>query len=158
MKISLYYIGKKDHDNKMRAYSIFEKRIRHYVPFEIQALGKPRLTGKQSADRHREEEGKIIMKALTSSDQAVLLDVNGRQMNSEDFSGFIQQSMNRGIRHLVFIIGGSYGTSDAVYNAVPEKISLSLMTFSHELSRLVFLEQLYRAMTILNGEPYHHIK
>ncbi|MBN2481278.1 MAG: 23S rRNA (pseudouridine(1915)-N(3))-methyltransferase RlmH [Bacteroidales bacterium] len=157
MKISVCYIGKNDRDNLREAYVLFEKRIRHYIPFRMIPLGKPRLTGVSTASRHKESEERLIMKELSNVDLPVLLDVKGKQMSSEAFSGFIQQSMNQGIRHLGFIIGGSYGFSDAVYNTVPDMIALSRMTFSHELARLVFVEQLYRALTILNGEPYHHI-
>lgn len=156
MKISVYYIGRNEDNNLQKANVIFEKRIQHYVPFKMMSLGKPRISGIQPAIKHKDSEGRLILKGLSRNDMPVLLDIKGRQMSSEAFSEFIQQFMNRGIRHLVFIIGGSYGFSDAVYKAVPDMVSLSQMTLSHQLARLVFLEQLYRAMTILHGESYHH--
>lgn len=104
----------------------------------------------------KESEGKILLTALEKVDYPVLLDVEGKQLNSAGFSKYLQQIMNKGRRNLGFIIGGPYGFSADVYRAVPESISLSPMTFSHQLVRLVFLEQLYRAFTIIKGEPYHH--
>ena len=157
MKISLYCIGKNGDNEFDETVGRFEKRLRHYVPFELVSISKPRIKGSQTPDRHREHEGEILLKRLDKIDFPVLLDEKGRQMPSEEFSQFIQQAMNRGIRHMGFMIGGAYGFSEQVYKAVPEKVSLSRMTFSHQLARLVFIEQLYRAMTLLKGEPYHHI-
>lgn len=157
MKISLYWIGKKEGSEVEEAVGRYEKRLRHYVPFEIICAGKPRISGGLTPDRHREHEADILLKYLEGVDLPVLLDEKGRQMTSSAFAQFIQQAMNKGSRHLGFLIGGAYGFSDRVYQAVHEKISLSQMTFSHQLARLVFTEQLYRAMTILQGEPYHHI-
>jgi 23S rRNA (pseudouridine1915-N3)-methyltransferase len=104
----------------------------------------------------REAEGKVILSAIEKVDYPVLLDIGGKQFSSEGFAKYMQQCMNKGIRHLGFIIGGPFGFSDEVYNTVPEKISVSAMTFSHQLIRLIFIEQLYRSFTILKGEPYHH--
>lgn len=155
MKISLYYIGKSEDRFANEALKLFEKRIRRYLPFEINASGKVRAGLPPEAQR--EAEGKNILKFISDADYAILLDVKGRQFSSEGFADYLQSLMNRGTKSLSFVIGGPYGFSDEVYKNVGERISLSGMTFSHQLVRLVFLEQLYRAFTILNGEPYHHI-
>ena len=156
MKISVSYIAKNEDNNLRNVISLYDKRIKQYIRFEMIPIGRPRISGNQPATKHKENEGKLIIKGLSNIDFPVLLDVMGRQMNSESFSEFIQHTMNRGIQHLGFIIGGAYGFSDAVYSAVPDKGSLSQMTFSHQLVRLIFLEQLYRALTLMHGEPYHH--
>lgn len=155
MKISLYYIGKSEDKFAGEALKLFEKRIRHYLPFEINASGKARPG--LPPEVQREAEGRNILKFISGADHAVLLDVKGRQYSSEGFADYLQLVMNRGTKCLAFVIGGPYGFSDEVYKNAGERISLSDMTFSHQLVRLVFLEQLYRALTILNGEPYHHI-
>jgi len=104
----------------------------------------------------KENEGKIILSALANFDYKVLLDERGKMMSSTGFSGFLQNAMNRGTKNLAFVTGGPFGFSDEVYRAVPERISLSEMTFSHQMIRLLFLEQLYRGFSIIRGEPYHH--
>ncbi len=109
-----------------------------------------------SEKTQKENEGKIILSALANYDYKVLLDERGKMLGSPAFSGFLQNAMNRGTRNLAFVTGGPYGFSEEVYQAVPERISLSGMTFSHQMIRLIFLEQLYRAFTIIRGEPYHH--
>jgi 23S rRNA (pseudouridine1915-N3)-methyltransferase len=105
----------------------------------------------------KEQEGNLILRHLADSDTAILLDERGKQMTSQAFSEYLQRTMNRGVRNLTFITGGAFGFSDAVYDRVKERISLSSMTFPHQLVRLIFLEQLYRALTILKGESYHHL-
>jgi 23S rRNA (pseudouridine1915-N3)-methyltransferase len=110
----------------------------------------------QAENVQKESEGRILLSGLEKVDYPVLLDVEGKRFDSVGFSQFIQKVMNKGIRHMGFVIGGPYGFSGEVYQAVPERISLSEMTYSHQLVRLVFLEQLYRAFTIIRGEPYHH--
>ena len=157
MKISLNCIGKNEEDGLLEAGKLYQKRLKHYIPFELVSIAKPRMPGNQPSARLKESEGRLILKGLKGIDFPILLDVKGSQMDSEGFSGFIQQAMNRGIRHMGFFIGGAYGFSEEVYNLVPDMISLSSMTYSHQIARLVFLEQLYRAMTILHGEPYHHL-
>ncbi len=156
MKISIYYIGKNERSNLQEAIALFEKRVKHYIPFQMISLGKPRISSSQPPIRHKELESELIMKVLSDADESFLLDSKGKEMTSEAFSEFIQKYMNKGIRHLVFVIGGSYGFSDAIYHAVPGMISLSQLTFPHQLTRLVLVEQIYRALTIINGEPYHH--
>ncbi len=156
MKISVYYIGKNESSNLQDAIALFEKRIKHYIPFQMISLGKPRITSSQLPIQHKERESGLIMKVLSDADVSFLLDPKGEEMTSEAFSEFIQKYMNKGTRHLVFIIGGSYGFSETVYHAVPGMISLSHLTFPHQLTRLILVEQIYRALTIINGEPYHH--
>ena len=156
MKISVINLGATQDQYLKEGITLYEKRLKHYVPFEMTYLTAPRPSKNQSFQVQKDQEGKILLAALGKSDHAVLLDVEGKQYGSEAFSGYLQQVMNRGIRHLAFVIGGPYGFSDEVYQAVPDRISLSSMTFSHQLVRLVFLEQLYRAFTIIRGEPYHH--
>lgn len=156
MKITLINAGKTQERYLRDGIAIFEKRLAHYISFGnifINGSGKMKY---QSELKQKEAEGKAILQALERSDRSVLLDVTGKQMDSEEFASYIQQSMNRGIRNMSFVIGGPYGFSDEVYRSVPEQISLSAMTFSHQMIRLIFLEQLYRAFTILRGEPYHH--
>jgi len=156
MKISIINIGTTQESYLKEGIALFEKRIRHYTPFEMIYLNEPRKMKNQPEIVQNEIEGKILLTALKKVDQPVLLDVGGMQLDSMGLSVFIQQSMNRGTRNLGFIIGGPYGFSGDVFKAVPERLSLSPMTFSHQLIRLVFLEQLYRAFTIIRGEPYHH--
>jgi 23S rRNA (pseudouridine1915-N3)-methyltransferase len=155
MKISLFYIGRSEDKFAFEAVKMFEKRIKHYLPFKITSSGK--LKAGLPPEIQKETEGKLVLKFAESADLPVLLDVKGSQFTSGTFSGYLQSAMNRGTKHLGFIIGGSYGFSDEVYRTIQQKISLSPLTFSHQLVRLVFIEQLYRALTILNGEPYHHI-
>jgi 23S rRNA (pseudouridine1915-N3)-methyltransferase len=156
MKVSLINLGLTQETYLKEGIAIFEKRIKNYVSFEMTYLNEARKIKHLPEKVQKESEGKIILSALEKIDQPVLLDVTGQQYDSENFSRFIQQSMNKGRRHLGFIIGGPYGFSDEVYHTVPERISLSAMTFSHQMIRLIFLEQLYRAFTIMKGEPYHH--
>lgn len=156
MKISVINLGVTQDQYLKEGIVLYEKRLKHYVPFEMTYLNAPRFSRNLSFQVQKEQEGKMLLAAVEKSDHAVLLDVEGKQYCSEDFSGYLQQAMNRGTRHLAFVIGGPYGFSDEVYQAVPHRISLSSMTFSHQLVRLVFLEQLYRAFTIIRGEPYHH--
>ena len=156
MKISVLNLGATQESYLKEGIAVFEKRIKHYVSFEMIYLNEPRNMKSQPENVQKESEGKILLTALEKVDYPVLLDVEGKQLNSEGFSKYLQQIMNKGTRNLGFVIGGPYGFSDDVYRAVPESISLSAMTFSHQLVRLVFLEQLYRAFTIIRGEPYHH--
>jgi 23S rRNA (pseudouridine1915-N3)-methyltransferase len=156
MKISVINIGQTRDSVLKTGIAGYEKRLGHYVPFEMIYLNEPRNTKNHPEVVQKELEGKLILNALAKSDHPVLLDVAGKKPDSEAFAGFIQQMMNKGTRNLSFVIGGPYGFSEEVYKTVPDRISLSSMTFSHELVRLVFLEQLYRAFTIIRGEPYHH--
>lgn len=156
MKITLISLGATQENYLKEGIAIFEKRIRHYISFEMMFLNGPRNTKNQSENVQKESEGKIILPLLEKIDHPVLLDVSGKHIDSIGFSKLLQQNMNKGIRNLGFVIGGPYGFSEEVYQAVPDRISLSSMTFSHQLIRLIFVEQLYRAFTIIRGEPYHH--
>ena len=156
MKITLISLGATQENYLKEGIAIFEKRIRHYTSFELVFTNGPRNTKNQSEYLQKESEGKIILPLLEKVDLPVLLDVSGKQTDSVGFSKILQQNMNKGVRNLGFVIGGPYGFSEEVYQAVPDRISLSSMTFSHQLIRLIFVEQLYRAFTIIRGEPYHH--
>lgn len=156
MKISLINIGVTKESYVNEGISVYEKRIRHYLPFEMVYLAEQKQRKSNIPMNIKLEEGKAIQSSLIKIDFPVLLDIKGKTFSSEQFAGYIQKIMNQGAKHIGFIIGGSFGFSNDVYNLVKERISLSDMTFSHQLIRLIFLEQLYRAFTIMNNEPYHH--
>lgn len=131
------------------------QRLKHYVPTEVQIIAD--LRQKQlTPERQKQLEGEAILAALQPADRVILLDENGREHTSREFAAWIEKQMASGGKRLVFIVGGPYGFSPAVYDRADGKISLSRMTFNHEMVRLFFTEQLYRAQTILRGEPYHH--
>ena len=156
MKIALLNIGRTGESWLRDGLAKYENRLRHYVPFEMVYLQEPKPAKNQSEKIQKENEGRIILSALANFDYKVLLDERGKMMSSAVFAGFLQNAMNRGTKNLAFVTGGPYGFSEEVYKAVPERISLSEMTFSHQMIRLLFLEQLYRGFTIIRGEPYHH--
>ena len=157
MKISVINIGRTRQKYLQEGLALYEKRLRHYVAFDMVYLNEPRGRRNLPELVQKENEGRTILGALDQIDFPVLLDEKGKQYHSPGFANYIQQAMNRSTRSMAFVIGGPYGFSEELYHAVPDRISLSSMTFSHELIRLVFLEQLYRAFTIIRGEPYHHI-
>lgn len=156
MTIKLLAIGKTDSPELQELISIYEKRLGHYVKFFLEVVPDVKKTKNLSEEQQRVKEGELLLKQLTTTDILVLLDENGKQFNSVAFSSYLQQKMNSGIKQLVFVIGGPYGFSDAIYKLAVGKISLSQMTFSHQMVRLFMVEQLYRAFTILKNEPYHH--
>lgn len=156
MQIQLLIIGKTSNSHINACISDYESRLRRYIPFEIKVLPDIRNTRKLSESQQKEAEGESILRAVESSDLLVLLDEHGREFTSMEFSSYLQKKMASGLKRLVFVVGGPYGFSNAVYEKAKEKISLSRMTFNHEMVRLFFTEQIYRGMTILNGEPYHH--
>ena len=156
MKITLVFTGKTSFGYLKTGIEDYLKRIKRYVPFDLKVLPDLKKTGKQPPALIAEKEGTMILDSLGTGDFLVLLDEAGKSYNSEMFAGQLQKWMNAGTRNIVFVIGGAYGFSPDVYNRADQKVSLSDMTFSHQLVRLVFTEQLYRAFTILNGEPYHH--
>ena len=131
-------------------------RLKHYLPFEVKILTGVKKGGKLTPEELKQKEGNDILKNIDTSDCLVLLDENGKKFSSREFAGFLEKQMITGMRRLVFVIGGAWGFSDEVYGRADFKISLSPMTFSHQIVRLIFAEQLYRALTILNHEPYHH--
>ena len=132
------------------------KRLAHYVPFEIAVIPELRNTKSLSTDQQKEREADFILKSFLPGDYIVLLDEHGKEFTSTQFASYLEKKMSNVAKRLIFVIGGPYGFSQRIYNAAQEKISLSKMTFSHQMIRLIFTEQLYRAMTILNNEPYHH--
>lgn len=132
------------------------KRLKHYIPFESITLPDVKNTKTMTEARQKEAEGAQILSAVTARDFVVLLDERGKEFTSREFAAYIDRRTVSMAGNLVFVVGGPYGFSDAVYDRANDKISLSRMTFSHEMVRLFFVEQLYRAMTILRGEPYHH--
>ncbi|MFP4620633.1 MAG: 23S rRNA (pseudouridine(1915)-N(3))-methyltransferase RlmH [Bacteroidales bacterium] len=156
MKITLLMVGKNKKKFINEALREYDKRIKKYLPFYIEEINAIKGSGKYSEKEIREKEGENILKALPSDASVVLLDERGKQMDSSGFAKWMQKTMNTGIRKLVFVIGGSYGFSDEVYQKADMNLSLSKMTFSHQIVRIVFAEQLYRAFTIIKGEPYHH--
>jgi 23S rRNA (pseudouridine1915-N3)-methyltransferase len=156
MKVTLVVIGKTDKDYLKKGVEIYGKRLFHYLPFEIKTIPDIKNSKNLTTEQQKEKEGVLILNQVTAMDQLILLDENGEEMSSVDFSKWMEKRMVAGTKHLVFAIGGPYGFSPAVQSRANGKLSLSKMTFSHQMVRLIFIEQLYRAMTILNGEPYHH--
>lgn len=156
MKICLMVIGKTDASYIRDGIAEYEKRLTKYVPYEMKVLPDVKNSKHMTASLQKEKEGQEIMEQLQAGDWVVLLDEKGKTFSSVEFSEFVAQKMLKGIKRLVFIIGGPYGFADVVYKRADGKVSLSKMTFSHQMVRMIFAEQLYRAMTILKGEPYHH--
>ncbi|WP_435654744.1 23S rRNA (pseudouridine(1915)-N(3))-methyltransferase RlmH [Cellulophaga baltica] len=156
MTIKLLAIGKTDSNNLSQLIDEYENRLKHYVKFELELIPDIKNTKNLSEAQQKEKEGEAILKKINPTDALILLDENGKQFTSVDFSNYLQKKMNSGIKQLVFVIGGPYGFSAAVYGNAQGKISLSKMTFSHQMIRLFVVEQVYRAFTILKNEPYHH--
>ncbi|CAM4352773.1 23S rRNA (pseudouridine(1915)-N(3))-methyltransferase RlmH [Zobellia roscoffensis] len=156
MTIKLIAIGKTDSKALLQLIGEYENRLKHYIKFELEIIPDIKNTKNLSEAQQKEKEGELILKNLTNTDVLVLLDENGKQFSSVDFSAYLQKKMNAGLKQLVFVIGGPYGFSSDVYNKAQGKISLSKMTFSHQMVRLFVVEQVYRAFTILRNEPYHH--
>lgn len=156
MQIKLLAIGKTDHSAIQSLVEEYIKRINFYIKFEVEIISDLKNTINISESIQKEKEGELILKKVSASDDLILLDENGKQFSSIDFSDFIQKKMNSGLKQLIFVIGGPYGFSDAVYRRAHGKLSLSKMTFSHQMVRVFFVEQIYRAFTILRNEPYHH--
>lgn len=156
MKIILLAIGKTDAGYFIDAIKEYTKRLEHYIPFEIQLIPDIKNTKSLTIDQQKEKEGELILKSLQAGDHLVLLDDKGKEYTSMQFANYIEKKTHTISKRLVFLIGGPYGFSQSVYEKANEKFTLSRMTFSHQMVRLIFVEQLYRAMTILNNEPYHH--
>lgn len=156
MEITLIVIGKTNAKYLIEGLDEYTRRLKHYISYNINILPDIKNTKNLSEEQQKETEGKLILNALKPGDFIVLLDERGKEFSSMQFSDYLQRKMNSGLRRLVFIVGGPYGFSKDVYNKADEKLSLSKMTFSHEMIRLFFTEQIYRAMTIIRGEPYHH--
>lgn len=156
MEITLIVIGKTNAKYLIEGLDEYTRRLKHYISYNINILPDIKNTKNLSEEQQKETEGKLILNALKPGDSIVLLDERGKEFSSMQFSDYLQRKMNSGLRRLVFVVGGPYGFSKDVYNKADEKLSLSKMTFSHEMIRLFFTEQIYRAMTIIRGEPYHH--
>ncbi len=156
MTIRLLAIGKTDNKALQQLIAEYENRLKHYIKFELEIIPDLKKVKNLSEAQQKDKEGELIIKKLNATDVLILLDENGKQYGSVDFSNYLQKKMNSGLKQLVFVIGGPYGFSDAVYQKAQGKISLSKMTFSHQMVRLFVVEQVYRAFTILKNEPYHH--
>ncbi len=156
MKIDLVMIGKTDEKYLIEGIDKYLKRLKHYIPFKMITIPDIKKTKNLSEEQQKKLEGDQILSQLQPGDHLVLLDENGKDFNSVGFANFIEKKMIAGLKRIVFVIGGPYGFSDEVYDKANQKISLSHMTFSHQMVRLFFVEQIYRAMTILKNEPYHH--
>lgn len=156
MKIKLLAIGKTDDKNLSALIQTYQNRLKHYIKFEFEIIPDLKNAKNLSEAQQKEKEGELLLKKLQPTDQVLLLDDKGKDFTSMEFSKFLQKKMNSGIKTLVFIIGGPYGFSDAVYKNAQGKVSFSKMTFSHQMIRVFVVEQIYRAFTILKNEPYHH--
>lgn len=155
MKTLLLLVGKTQNKHFIAGINDYAERIGHYMPFEIKVIPELRNTKNLSEQQQKTQEGELLLKQLQPSDTVVLLDERGTEHRSVEFADWLQKKQNTS-RRLVFIIGGPYGFSEAIYKRANEMVSLSRMTFSHQMARLVFTEQIYRACTIIKGEPYHH--
>ena len=156
MEIKLIAIGKTDRTELDQLIKIYQKRLVYYIQFSFEIIPNLRNSKNLSEKLQKQEEGKLILNKVSNTDHLILLDENGKEMNSIVFSKFLQKHMNSGIKRLVLVIGGPYGFSDAVYQKASYKLALSKMTFSHQMIRLFTIEQLYRGFSILKNEPYHH--
>lgn len=155
MKITLLVVGKTTDTHIELLIQEYQKRLAHYIPFNIQVIPELKNTKALTPEQQKQTEGELILRTINSSTDLVLLDEHGKEFRSIEFADYVQKRMSSG-RDVVFVVGGPYGFSEAVYQRANGRISLSKMTFSHQMVRLFFVEQLYRAMTILRGEPYHH--
>ena len=156
MKIVLIVVGKTDFSCWHEALKVYKERLTHYIPFEMKVVPDIKDTKNLTETQQKHIEGMAVLKALQPGDSCVLLDEKGKEFTSVQFASWLEKKMHTVSKRLVFVTGGPYGFSEEVYKAIPEKIALSKMTFSHQMIRPVFAEQLYRAMTILRSESYHH--
>jgi len=156
MEIVLLTVGKTTQSYVIAGIEDFVKRLRRYIPYKIECIPDIKTTKGLSTDMQKEKEGEAIIASLSPSDICIFLDEHGKEFTSTEFANHIQKLMASGRKRAVFVVGGPYGFSKMVYQRADSKISLSKMTFTHEMIRLFFTEQVYRAMTILRGEPYHH--
>lgn len=156
MTIKLIAIGKTDNKQLQLLIDDYIKRLGYYVKFILEIIPDIKNSKNLSEAQQKQKEGELILSKLNTTDVLVLLDENGKQLSSMGFSSYLQKHMNSGIKQLVFVIGGPYGFSEDIYKKANGKLSLSKMTFSHQMIRLFFIEQLYRGFTILKNEPYHH--
>ena len=156
MKITLYIIGKTDSAHVEALSQLYTQRLKHYINFTLKVIPDIKNVKNLSESQQKTTEAEALLKKIHTSDFVCILDEKGKTFTSEGFAAFLQKKMNSGLKNLVFVIGGPYGFSDAIYQRANSKISLSSMTFSHQMVRPFFMEQLYRGYTILKNEPYHH--
>ena len=156
MKLRLVVLGKTDKKELQRLIDDYKRRISHYLPFEIEVIPDIKRSRHSSHEEVRNKEGKAILDRIKPSDNLYLFDEKGKSYSSRGFAKLLQKQLNAGHKQWVLVVGGAYGFSQEVYDRAQGKISLSEMTFSHQMVRLFIVEQLYRACTILKGEPYHH--
>jgi len=156
MKTSFLVIGKTTEDYLKEGIGIYENRLKNYLTFEIKTIPEIKKAAGLSLEQQKTFEGKLLLDNILPGDYVILLDEGGKELSSTDFANFLQKKMLQSIKCMIFVVGGAYGFSKEMYSRANEKISLSKMTYSHQMVRLIFVEQLYRAMTILKNEPYHH--
>lgn len=156
MNVTLLTVGKTDVKWVKEGLDLYVSRLKHYVPFTVMEIPELKKAGALTRAQIKEKEGELILKQVSPQDILILLDEHGREIRSMEFAEYMEKQLASGARNMVFVVGGAYGFSDAVYERSQGRISLSKMTFSHQMVRTIFAEQLYRAFTILKGEPYHH--
>jgi 23S rRNA (pseudouridine1915-N3)-methyltransferase len=156
MKIKLIVVGKTDEDYLIHGIKKYMERLKHYVSFEMLVIQDVKMGKKSNVNLQKEKEGNLLLEKVKKSDYLILLDEKGKEYNSVGFSHFLQKRMNSGA-DMIFLIGGPYGFSEEVYQRADAKLAISQMTFSHQMIRLFFIEQLYRSFSILKGEKYHHL-
>lgn len=156
MKITLLTVGKTDRDWVRQGLDIYVSRLKHYIPFTLMEIPELKNVSAMSKDQIKVKEGELILKNVRPTDDLILLDEHGKEYSSVQMAKILQDKISYECKDIVFVIGGAYGFSDAVYARANSKLSLSKMTFSHQMVRTIFAEQLYRAFTIMKGEPYHH--
>lgn len=156
MKIKLLVIGKTDDKHLENLINVYQRRLQHYISFQVEIIPDLKNSKNLSQEQQKQKEGELILSKISAYDQLILLDEKGKEFRSVEFANYLQKKMNSGIKQLVFVIGGPYGFSNPVYQKSMGKVSLSKMTFSHQMIRLFIVEQIYRGFTILRNEPYHH--
>jgi 23S rRNA (pseudouridine1915-N3)-methyltransferase len=156
MKITLLIVGKTEDAYLKEGIDKYLKRLKHYTKIEIAEIAELKNTKALTPDQQKSKEAEFILKRLSPTDHIILLDENGVQLTSQQFAAYIDKKAISSVSNLVFIVGGPYGFDESVYQRANDQLSLSKMTFSHQMVRLFFVEQLYRAFTIIKGEPYHH--
>ncbi len=156
MKITLLTVGKTDRKWVKEGLEVYTSRLKHYIPFSINEIAELKNVSALSREQIKAREGELILKNLKPNDCVILLDERGKEFSSLEWARNMEERLSRSNKDIVFVIGGAYGFSDEVYARSDGKISLSKMTFSHQMVRVIFVEQLYRAFTIMRGEPYHH--
>ena len=156
MKIALLTVGKTDRDWVKQGMDIYVSRLKHYIPFSITEIPELKNVSSLSKEQIKTKEGELILKNIRPNDDLILLDEHGKELSSVEFARLLQDKISYIGKDIVFVIGGAYGFSEEVYKRANSKLSLSRMTFSHQMVRAIFAEQIYRAFTIIKGEPYHH--